>query len=65
MWGCDDLKNLISFAEEDVSAIRGLLNGIVVSGIQNCKQIAMISQILDSGIPALVKDNDGKEEGGG
>lgn len=54
------MKKLITYTKEQVQQIRGLLNGVAVMGVQNCKQIAVIAQILDSGIPADV--NVGKPE---
>lgn len=58
------MKNLITYSKEQVQQIRGLLNGITVMGVQNCKQITVIAQILDSGIPAEIKTEEtSKKEG--
>lgn len=55
------MKKLITYSEQDVMDIHGLLNRIVVSGVQNCKNIAIIVQILESGKLAEIKD-DGKTD---
>lgn len=59
------MKKLITYSEQDVTNLCGLLNGIVVSGIQNCKNIAVIAQILDSGMPVEFKETEqlDKKEG--
>jgi len=55
------LKKLITYTEEQVAQIKGLLNGVATIGIQNAKQIAVIAQILDSGMPAEIKEPKKKE----
>ena len=49
------MNQLITFTEEQIYQLKGLLNGITTTGIQNARQIAMIAQILDSGTPAEIK----------
>lgn len=64
--------NKIIYTEEQVNTLRGLLNGLTVAGIQNAKQVAVMAQVLDEGIPAEtrekkeseVKDIESKREGG-
>lgn len=47
------------FTEEQVTQMRGLLNGITITGIQNAKQVAVIAQVLDAGKPM---EEENKEE---
>lgn len=64
--------NKIIYTEEQVNTLRGLLNGLTVTGIQNAKQVAVMAQVLDEGIPAEtrekkereVTDVESKKEGG-
>jgi len=51
------------YTEEQVNQMKGLLNGINATGIQNAKQIVAISNILESGVSAEVPDSAGKKEG--
>lgn len=55
------MKKIITYTEEQISNITALLNGITITGIQNCKQIAVIVQILESGNIAEIKED--KKEG--
>lgn len=55
------MKKVISYTEEQVKQIVMLLNGVVVSGIQNSRQISAIAQILDSGTPGDIKEPEKKE----
>lgn len=50
------MKKVITYTEEQVKQIVGLLNGVTVTGIQNSKQIAAVAQILDSGTPGEIKE---------
>lgn len=61
------MKKIVAYSERDISNIHSLLNSIVVSGIQNCKNVAVIAQILESGKLAEVKDEEksDKKEGEG
>lgn len=60
------MKKIVTFSEEQVFQIKGLLNGITVSGVQNCKQIAVISQVLEAGVTGEVKEEvSNKKEGEG
>lgn len=49
------MDKLITFTQEQVQQIKGLLNGVTTTGVQNARQVAMIAQILDSGVPAETK----------
>lgn len=51
------------YTEEQVNQIMGLLNGISISGIQNARQIVVISNILESGVSAEAPDNPEREAG--
>lgn len=51
----------IIYTETQVKQIRGLLNGLTIMGIQNAKQVAVISQILDEGLLGEVSEE--KKEG--
>lgn len=55
------MKKIITYTEEQISNITALLNGITITGIQNCKQLAVIVQILESGNIAEIKED--KKEG--
>lgn len=57
------MKKLITYTEEQVTQITGLLNGVTTTGIQNAKQIAVIAQIIESGVPAGIKEEPKKKEG--
>jgi hypothetical protein len=50
------MKKVITYTEEQVKQIVGLLNCVTVTGIQNSKQIAAVAQILDSGMPGEIKE---------
>lgn len=54
------MKKLITYTEDQVSQLTGLLNGISTTGIQNAKQISVIAQILDSGVAAELKEKEGE-----
>lgn len=43
------MNKIVIFSEDDIKTINNLLNGIGVVGVKNCKQIAFIAQILESG----------------
>lgn len=53
--------NKIIYTEEQVNTLRGLLNGLTVTGIQNAKQVAVMAQVLDEGIPAETREKKEKE----
>lgn len=55
------MKNIITYTEEQINQAIALLNGITVSGIQNCKQVAVIAQIIESGVKAEIQEE--KKEG--
>lgn len=57
------MKKIVTFSEDDIKNVRGFLNGITVTGTQNCKLIAMISQVLESGVLAEMKETTSKKEG--
>lgn len=61
------MKKMIAYSVQDVENIVALLNGISVQGIKNCKNITVIAQILDSGIPVEVPESrqSEKKEGEG
>lgn len=42
------MKNII-YTEEQVNTLRGLLNGLTVTGIQNAKQVAVMAQVIEAG----------------
>lgn len=52
----------VIYTEGDISNIRALLNGVTLSGIQNCRQITIIAQILDTG---KLEEMEQEEEGEG
>lgn len=53
----ESMKKLITYTEEQVTQITGLLDGVTTTGIQNAKQIAVIAQIIESGVPAGIKES--------
>lgn len=55
------MKKVITYTEDQVKQIVGLLNCVTVTGIQNSKQIAAVAQILDSGTPGEIGEPDKKE----
>ncbi|WP_124067531.1 hypothetical protein [Clostridium sp. E02] len=57
------MKKLITYTEEQVIQITGLLDGVATTGIQNAKQIAVIAQIIECGVPAGIKEEPKKKEG--
>lgn len=58
------MKQLVTYTVEQVASMKTLLNQIHVTGIDNCKYVAMIAQIMDEGITAKVKDDKGGESDG-
>lgn len=48
------MKKVITYTEEQVKQIVGLLNCVTTTGIQNAKQVAVVAQILDSGTPGEI-----------
>lgn len=48
------MKKIISYTEDQIAQIGALLNGIVSTGVQSAKSIAVIAQILDSGTPGEI-----------
>lgn len=55
------MKNIITYTEEQINQLIALLNGITVTGVQNCKQIAVISQVIESGVKAEIQNSEKKE----
>lgn len=55
------MKKIITYTVEQVAQLNMLLNAVSVTGIQNARQLAAVSQILDSGIPGEVKESEKKE----
>lgn len=39
----------ITYTEGQVLQLKALLNGLTITGVQNAKQLAVISQVLESG----------------
>ena len=58
------MKKIITYTEDQVAQIGSLLNGIVSTGVQSAKSIAVIAQILDSGMPGEIKEPDPEKKGG-
>lgn len=56
------MKKVITYTEEQVKQIFGLLNCVTISGIQNSKQIAAIAQILDAGTPGEIGEMEQPEK---
>lgn len=50
------MKKVITYTEDQIVQIGALLNGIISTGVQSAKSIAVIAQILDSGTPGEIKD---------
>ncbi|WP_277405503.1 hypothetical protein [Lacrimispora xylanisolvens] len=50
------MKKVITYTEDQIAQIGALLNGIISTGVQSAKSIAVIAQILDSGTPGEIKD---------
>ena len=50
------MKKVITYTEDQIAQIGALLNGIISTGVQSAKSIAVIAQILDSGTLGEVKD---------
>ncbi len=42
------MKKVITYTEDQIAQIGALLNGIISTGVQSAKSIAVIAQILDS-----------------
>lgn len=57
----DKLNKVITFAEEQVLQMKYMLNAITITGIQNAKQVTAIAQVLESGTPGEIKENEQKE----
>lgn len=56
------LKNII-YTEDQVNTLRGLLNGLTVTGIQNAKQVAVMAQALNAGkIEEREENTDGSKD---
>ncbi|MFR3727645.1 hypothetical protein [Lacrimispora sp.] len=49
------MKKIITFTEEQVLQMKYMLNGIMVAGIQNARQVSAIAQVLESGTPGEIK----------
>ena len=58
------MKKVITYTEDQIAQIGALLNGIISTGVQSAKSIAVIAQILDSGTPGEIKELDPDKEGG-
>ncbi|PPK80611.1 hypothetical protein BXY41_106201 [Lacrimispora xylanisolvens] len=58
------MKKVITYTEDQIAQIGALLNGIISTGVQSAKSIAVIAQILDSGTPGEIKDPDPEKKGG-
>lgn len=56
------MKKIITYTEDQVAQIGALLNGIVSTGVQSAKSIAVIAQILDSGTPGEIKNMEQSEK---
>jgi hypothetical protein len=50
------MKKLITYTEEQVMQMKYMLNVVTVTGIQNVNQIAAVAHVLDSGVPAEIKE---------
>ena len=50
------MKKLITYTEEQIMQMKYMLNTVAVTGIQNANQIASIAHVLDSGVPAEIKE---------
>lgn len=48
------MKKVITYTEDQIAQIGALLNGIISTGVQSAKSIAVIAQILDSGTPGEI-----------
>lgn len=55
------MKKVITYPAELVVQIETLLNGIVSTGVQSAKNIAVIAQILDSGMLGEINEPEKKE----
>lgn len=54
------MKKVITYTEEQVMQIGSLLNGIISTGVQSAKNIAVIAQILEAGAPGGIKEPEKK-----
>ncbi|WP_394525737.1 hypothetical protein [Lacrimispora sp. JR3] len=50
------MKKLITYTEEQVVMLKMMLNAISTSGMQNARQIVAMEQVLNSGVPAQIKE---------
>lgn len=55
------MNKVITFTEEQVLQMKYMLNAINITGIQNAKQVTAIAQVLESGTPGEIKENEQKE----
>lgn len=58
------MKQLVTYTAEQATNMKTLLNQITVTGIDNCKYLAMVAQIMDEGILAGVKEEKEGEDSG-
>lgn len=58
------MKKVITYTVDQIAQIGTLLNGIISTGVQSAKSIAVIAQILDSGIPGEIKEPNPEKKGG-
>lgn len=55
------MKDVVVYSKEDIDLMRSLLDNLTIKGIQNCKNLAAIIHLLDTGISSQVKAD--KKEG--
>lgn len=50
------MKKLITYTEEQIVLLKMMLNAVSTTGIQNARQIVAMEQVLNSGVPAQIKE---------
>ena len=51
---------MITYDDEQIKAANVLLENLSVSGVDNCKRVVMVSQILNSGKPIENNNENGE-----
>lgn len=50
------MKKVITYTEDQIAQIGALLNGIISTGVQSARSIAVIAEVLDSGTPGEIME---------
>lgn len=55
------MKEIVVYSKKDIDEMKALINSLMLTGTDNFKKVAILSQILDSGTPAEIAEEEKKE----